>query len=382
VLPDVFLRLGKPQPRPRLAYSLALFASGTALVLSFVLDPIAQHSPFALFLGAVMVSAWYGGLGPGLLATALAAACINYVFEGPVFSFGVETANAAIDLLMFLLVALLISSLNAHLLEARRRAEEATREADAARNLAEEAVRVRENFLASVAHDLKSPLTVVSGQTQLLRRRVANDQPLDAAALDAGLVRVLAVAGRMRADIDELVDVARLRLGGPLSLRLGPTDLVAIARRVVAAHEDTPDAGRVALSTDAESLVGLWDAARLERVLENLVENALKYSPAPSEVQVSVERQEEGAEAWARIRVQDHGVGIPEDELDRIFEPFQRARNVEGQIRGTGVGLASTRQIVQEHGGRLWVDSWEGVGSTFFVTLPLAPRSADGVRGR
>ena len=361
-------------PRRLLAYGLAVLASVVALGLSFALNAIVQHSPFALFLGAVMLSAWFGGLGPGLLATAIAGAAINYVLGAPAFSLGLETANAAIDLLTFVLVALLISWLNAHLREARRRAEEARREAEAAKELAEEAVHIRENFVASVAHDLKSPLTVVRGQAELILRRLAGGEQVDPADLERGLARIVAAANRLGTDIDAIVDVARLRAGGALNLRLGPTDLVTIARRVVAAHEDTPDAGRLRLNVLCEPLVGLWDAARLERVLENLVGNALKYSPGPSEVQVTIGRQEEVDAAWAVLRVQDQGLGIPEEDLARVFEPFQRAWNVEGRIIGTGVGLASARHIVHQHGGRIEVESREGAGSTFTVCLPVAGR--------
>jgi signal transduction histidine kinase len=151
---------------------------------------------------------------------------------------------------------------------------------------------------------------------------------------------------------------------------------------VAAAYDETPDAGRIRLGLPPEPLVGFWDAARLERVIENLVGNALKYSPAPSEVQVSVGRQDTADGAWAVVRVRDHGLGIPDEDLGRVFEPFQRARNVQGRIRGTGVGLASARQIVQEHGGHISVDSREGAGSTFTVCLPLATRLAPAPAGQ
>jgi signal transduction histidine kinase len=376
ILPPEPLALGRRPPRRLLTYGLAVLVSLVALGVSYALNAMVEHSPFALFLGAVTLSAWRGGLGPGLLATLIAAVAINAVAEGPAFTLGPATANAAIDLLTFLLVALLISSLNAHLREARRRAEHSKREAEVARAVAEEAACIRENILASVAHDLRSPLTVVSGQAELLLRRLAGGRQFDSAVLEAGLARIVATANRMRTDIDELVDVARLRAGGPVGLRLGPTDLVTIARRVMAAHEDTPDAGRIRLDAQGEPLVGVWDAARLERALENLVDNALKYSPAVGDVRISIGRQEEADAAWAVVRVQDQGVGIPDEDLPRVFEPFQRARNVEGRIRGSGVGLASVRHIVHEHGGRISVESREGAGSTFVVCLPLGSRPA------
>ena len=119
-------------------------------------------------------------------------------------------------------------------------------------------------------------------------------------------------------------------------------------------------------------LTGDWDPVRLARVLDNLVSNAIKYSPDGGEIAVRINQQEIDAEPWAAIAVEDHGLGIPVTEQRRIFERFRRATNVAGRIGGSSVGLTSARQITEQHGGTITVESVEGAGSIFTVLLPLA----------
>jgi signal transduction histidine kinase len=127
----------------------------------------------------------------------------------------------------------------------------------------------------------------------------------------------------------------------------------------------------VRLEASQLSLVGLWDQDRLERVLHNLLSNAIKYSPAGGEVRVSIQRERTLGGDWAVVSVRDQGLGIPAAEVPRIFDGFHRASNVAGRISGTGIGLATARQVVEQHGGTLGVATEEGRGSTFTVRLPL-----------
>jgi signal transduction histidine kinase len=111
---------------------------------------------------------------------------------------------------------------------------------------------------------------------------------------------------------------------------------------------------------------------RLDRVLDNLLSNAIKFSPNGGGITVAVAHEDVVGGPWAVVAVRDQGLGIPAADLPRVFERFRRARNVEGRIGGTGIGLASVRQIVEQHGGAITVESVEGAGSTFTVRLPLA----------
>jgi signal transduction histidine kinase len=205
-----------------------------------------------------------------------------------------------------------------------------------------------------------------------LERRAARGRPEDVALLPAGLAKITAATARMAELINELLDVAQLQAGGLLELQREPTDLAEVVERAAATFEGSPGPDRVRLEEPEGTLVGDWDPIRIERVVENLLANALKYSPEDSSVTVGLarERTEDGA-AQAVLRVTDHGVGIPADDLPRIFDRFYRGRNVAGRVRGTGVGLAGVRQIVEQHAGTIEVESREGAGSTFTVRLPL-----------
>ena len=122
------------------------------------------------------------------------------------------------------------------------------------------------------------------------------------------------------------------------------------------------------------SLVGEWDARRLERVFGNLLSNAIKYSPDDTAVTLTIAPQ--GTD-WARVEVQDDGRGIPARDLPHIFDRFHRASNV-GRVRGTGLGLAGARQIVEQHGGSITITSTENVGTRVVVQLPLRRRMGVG----
>ena len=235
----------------------------------------------------------------------------------------------------------------------------------------QEAVQMRSEFLAMVSHDLKNPLVSVKGMAQLLRRQLERGDCLDVQRLIEGLDKIDSVATRMSAQINELLDTARLQMGEPLELDVRPFDLVSLARQLVEQHARTTSKHNVELRTDLGELVGEWDQLRIERVLSNLLSNAIKYSPEGGDVVVTVRTEEADGRSWAVVDVTDQGLGIPARELPRIFDRFYRASNVEGRIGGTGVGLASVRMIVEQHGGRISVTSQEGRGSTFSVWLPL-----------
>ena len=232
--------------------------------------------------------------------------------------------------------------------------------------------RQKDEFLATVAHDLKNPLAAVRGFAQLLRRGAQQGAPLSPDQVLGMTQHIEASTGRMAAMLDELLDLARLRMGRPLELRRRPIDLVALAREVAAEQQRTTDLHRVRIDTRLEGLVGSWDPSRLGRVLANLLENAIKYSPDGGDVVVRIGRIEGAEGPWAVIEVIDQGIGIPQADLARVFERFHRGSNVVGRILGTGIGLAGARDIIEQHGGSVEVESREGAGTSVSVRLPLA----------
>jgi PAS domain S-box-containing protein len=234
---------------------------------------------------------------------------------------------------------------------------------------AERAIAVRDQVLAAVSHDLKAPLTVINGRAQLLVRRLERMNAGQAEQLIGSLREIEASVRRMRVWIDELVDVAHLQVGHELQLHRAPTDLVALARAVAAEYQETSAGNRLDVEASQAELVGEWDAERLQRVLANLVSNAIKYSPDGGAVTIAVDRDG----AMSVVAVRDCGVGIPEADQPHVFEQFHRASNVIGRIAGTGIGLAAARHIVEQHGGTIGVETREAGGSTFTVRLPLLP---------
>ncbi|HZQ37857.1 MAG TPA: HAMP domain-containing sensor histidine kinase, partial [Dehalococcoidia bacterium] len=213
--------------------------------------------------------------------------------------------------------------------------------------------------------ELRTPLTSLRGYLDVTRRRLQRQAPAESVA--AGLEVASRQVGRLTRLVDELLDASRLTRGQfviePRSL-----DLLPFVRGVVEADRLAAQTSHdVLISADVAELWGSADADRLEQVLLNLLSNARKYSPAERPIEVTV-AEEAG---MAVISVRDSGVGIPEVDQPRIFEPFYRASNVDRGLTGFGLGLYVAREIVRAHGGSLGVRSQPGAGATFTLTLPL-----------
>jgi signal transduction histidine kinase len=197
----------------------------------------------------------------------------------------------------------------------------------------------------------------------------------DPKRLDDGLSAIDAMSTRVAFLLDDVVDMARDHSHSGIPFEPEPTDLVALARRC--AEEVRSSAGRdVQVEAAAETVVGHWDPRGIERVVFNLLTNAIKYSPHGGVVRVQVECIAEDATPHALLMVQDEGIGIPAADLSQIFERYRRGRNV-GKIVGTGVGLTGAKQIVERHGGAIDVASSEGAGTRVTVSLPLEPPADD-----
>ncbi|HEX8218282.1 MAG TPA: PAS domain S-box protein [Chloroflexia bacterium] len=253
----------------------------------------------------------------------------------------------------------------------------------AARVLAERAVRAQEELLSVVSHDLSNPISVIKGVTQLLQRRLSRGNEPDPTHLAAELTKIASAATRIENFIRDLASPEHLQPGQSLSITPRRVDLVALARRVAESHQLQTERHHLAVEAQSAELTGYWDPARLEQVLDNLVSNAVKYSPQGGVVRIGVGYERSAGDdadssPRAMVTVQDEGLGIPEKDINHIFEWYRRGTNVRSVINGTGVGLAGARQIVEQHGGRIEVESREGAGSTFTVLLPLGGEATTG----
>lgn len=232
---------------------------------------------------------------------------------------------------------------------------------------AREAIEARDAFFAAVSHDLRNPLAAIKMFAQTMLYQVRQPAAVRLDQWERGALLVDRAVDRADALVGQLLDVARLQEGRMLELQSRPTDLVELARQAAEDEQRLTVRHQIRVVAEQESLVGMWDRRRLERVVANLIGNAVKYSPAGGPVTVGV-----GADGrWASLQVQDQGMGIPAQDVPRVFERYHRAANVIGKIGGTGVGLASSRQIVEQHGGTIAVESEEGRGTRITVRLPL-----------
>lgn len=232
------------------------------------------------------------------------------------------------------------------------------------------ALHARERALAVISHDLQAPLQSVRLYAALLRRREETGEPTPEQSAQ-WLRKIERGASRIMRMIQELLDVAHLEESGRLpEIKRRRVDIVSLVHNV-AEEINSMSQRRVAVRAAVCALLGEWDADRLERLIENLVSNALKYSPEDGEVLIEVRPAIEGGRHGVRIEIRDQGVGIPARDLPHIFEQYYRASNVSSAVAGSGVGLASARLIVEQHGGSIAVHSTEGRGSCFSVWLPI-----------
>lgn len=228
-----------------------------------------------------------------------------------------------------------------------------------------EATRLKEDFLAAVAHDLQTPLTIVLGRAELQLRR-ARRQP--EAPADLASIQVLVGEGqRLKRLVLGLLDSAEDRA----ALRYELADLAALAGAVCARHTTATHPCRLRAPAPLQAEC---DSVQIEHLLDNLLENAIKYSPGGGAIEVAVERIGQ----QARISVSDQGIGIPAADVPQIFDRFHRAANASEQgFQGTGLGLFICREIAEQHGGSIGASSRPGQGTTFEVLLPLVqPRPA------
>jgi signal transduction histidine kinase len=253
-------------------------------------------------------------------------------------------------------------------------------EAQEARAAAELANEAKSRFLANVSHELRTPLTSVVGFARLNRRRLdevvfpvvdRSDPKVDRTVRQVGetLGIIVEEGERLTGLINDLLDLAKIE-AGRLEWRMAPLRVEDVVRRALAATAALFEVGDVALEEAvADDLPGVTgDPDRLVQVVINLVSNAVKFSPG-GRVTVTVGRDED--EQAVRVAVTDTGRGIPESDLETIFEPFRQASDtLPDGPRGTGLGLPIARQIVRAHGGDLCVRSTPGTGSTFWFTIP------------
>ena len=330
-----------------------------------------------IFLPAVLFAAWFGGIGPGLLTTAVGGAGAMYLWLSPVHSFRISDPEETVALCTFLLVGVLTSAIIERLHITRRRLEDQTERLAAlaaertrlieterkARSEAEAANRGKDDVLAMVAHELRNPLAAMIAAFQVMEHAVTGEERARPRQV------ILRQAGRLSQMVDDLLDVGRVK-NGKIAVQRRLLDLADVVANAVATLSEAGKLAQQTLTLHLEPVFVEADPIRIEQVVVNLLSNAVKYTPAGGsiEVRIGVEKND------AVLRVSDTGIGIPPDLLPRLFGLFvQGDRTAHARTSGLGIGLALVRWLVELHGGQ--VSAWSegsGQGSTFEVRLPKA----------
>ena len=357
MFPNFLERFILAQRGAPLRYGVAVALSVLSLLLVHLLNAVEGTQLSSLAVASVVLSALYGGLGPALLDAAITAIGIDYFYSAPVASV-FDSWSSIFRVLTYAAISALIAAVVASLRAAHRRLHRQLEEVERAK-------RTRENTLAIVSHDLRSPLSAVLLGIAYVRRAVAEGRNLEslAGALDA----VHRSADSMRRLVEDLLDAAKVESGrfsiDPARQRLRPI------------LEDAVEAGRLAaeakrmhieLQVPEGEHVVRCDRQRITQVLSNLVGNAVKFSPEGARLEL---RLREAGE-WLRIEVQDWGPGIAREHLPHVFTRYWQATDTAHL--GTGLGLYIAKAIVESHGGRIGVDSEPGLGSTFSIQLRKA----------
>ncbi len=233
-----------------------------------------------------------------------------------------------------------------------------------------EAEAIKDQFISLATHELRTPVTVMSGYTDMLLRHAARGKEHTLDEWQSKKLQEMKQSAQQLVKLTEdLLDVAQMQTGR-LQLHLSSTDLVALTQRVATQLQMTTSLHHIVVQTSLPHLWAMVDAFRIEQVLSNLLNNAIKYSPQGGVIEVAIGEDPEAHEA--RFSIRDHGMGIPREQQAHIFRRFVRAENVRATgIRGTGLGLYLCRELVERHGGHIYFESEEGAGTTFFFSLPI-----------
>ncbi|HEY6924030.1 MAG TPA: ATP-binding protein, partial [Steroidobacteraceae bacterium] len=372
-----------PIQRSVRGYAIAVGATiAVAAIRVAVSGTVGNFAPIVSFTVAITIAAWYGGLGPGLLATGLSFLGADYLYHPNHHTFEIDTVSSAVALGVLVFAGLLISLLCESLHGTRRRLEaeqERLRQAVELQRHTQEALaesdRRKDEFLATLAHELRNPLAPVRNAIHILRARLPPTPELQWArdVIDRQVTQMARL-------IDDLMDVSRITRG-TFELRRDRISLAEIVRLAVETSRPGIDASGhdlvVRIPPDAIYLDA--DVIRLAQVFSNLLNNAAKYTGPGGRIEITADRDS----GTVVVTVQDSGIGIPPEMLAHVFEPFtQLDRSLERSRGGLGIGLALAKRLVEMHGGTIEAQSsGTGQGSRFIVRLPLSeqqsPRQAD-----
>jgi signal transduction histidine kinase len=358
----------QPASRPLYAYASGIGFMAAALFVRWLLDPyLGEAQPLSLLFGAVALTVWFAGLGPALCATVFGYFCSDYLFMEPRGVIAIRSTHQMISLITYGLSSAVIIMFGEALRRAKARAQAYAQSLEAKQCQLESAERNKDDFIATLGHELRSPLTAVTHATTFLKRKLVSAHEVSDALgiLDRQ-------AQQMSRLIEDLLDLSRIARGEIRLTRCRVTIAEVIANAVDAAQPAMERRGHyLTVRTDAPDACVDGDFIRLTQVFSNLLSNAARYTPNGGIISVTTKRESH----YVAVAVRDSGIGIAHQEIERIFEMFFQADGrSERQRQGLGIGLALVKRIVELHGGTVGVHSdGIGKGSEFIVRLPAVP---------
>jgi signal transduction histidine kinase len=360
---------------PLLAITLLL-----TLAIKQVVTDFAYHSSVWMLVVIVVALIW--GVGPTLLMMVLGLISLDLLFSLPADRLNMIHWPNVIQQLPYIVAGLGVAVITSQLDRSRRRAqvvgqhlqeyadelEDTNQQLTEANRRLEEADQMKDRFLSITSHELKTPVTAILGQSQLLQRRLTKQKEpvVEVAKVKSTLESIDGQTRRLTGLIDELLDVSRIQMG-KVMLNKQMEDINKICQSVV--EDQRLVSGReIQLSLPPAPVELLIDGQRVTQIMINLVGNAVKYSSAPAPIEVAIKQKGD----HVLFEVRDYGRGMSREQVERIFEMFYRAPEAESsKTQGLGLGLAIVKDLVERHDGRIWCESEEGKGSRFFVELPL-----------
>ena len=352
--------------------SIGLVSVAIVFSVTMALTRFVQTDVSTLYLAAVIFAAWRGGLGAGLIATSISVVIAVFFFLSPVYSFTIE--EGLVELIVFASAAVLVSSLAAG-------RERALKREMAARQEAEKANRVKDEFLATASHELRTPLTTIKALARLLLRQ---DPPEEKRR---EYLETISVECDRQIDLVlNLLDTSRIE-GGVFRVSIETVDVEEIIRSCVNAESRAAArrGHKLDIELNEEVPPVCADPKALRRVLSNVIENAIKYTPDGGVITVSAQNDN----GSVSIAVTDNGRGIPSEDLPGLFDKFRRGnpaphsnamRNATEQsamledadVSGVGLGLYLAKNVMEQMGGKILVETEVGRGSTFRLQLSVS----------
>lgn len=365
-----------------LRYMVAVWTVGLAFAATLLVSPVMQPGISPLFLLAVMISAWRGGLGVGLFATALSALASAFVFISPSYSFRIDR-NDLLKLVVFTFAAVVIGGLSA----ARRRAEEEREllleREQAARIEAERANAVKDEFIAAASHELRTPLTTIKALTRVLLRQQPNEDERREYLED-----IASECDRQIDLVHNLLDLSRIKASG-VQIELQAVDAGEVARACEKIERVEAATHQHDLSIEvADDLPpACADYSALRRALCAIIENSIKYTPDGGAITLHAYQHENRI----LFEIEDTGRGIRPEDLPHIFDKFYRGGAASGdedahasssrgertEVPGIGLGLHLARVLIEGMDGTIKAMSQVNKGSTFVVSLPAWNKEAN-----